>query len=117
MPGVQLEFQGVLVFPGQVGLGDGQIIAHQDADVTLRHVTEAWSLAGLVDLALLTKAFASTWLCQECSHCISNHFHILMKSYIRFCLYFKIYMLHVALLPPLYFFFVVIISCFLIARV
>ena len=64
-------------------------------------VTEAWlwSLPGLVDLALLTKAFASTWLCQECSHCISNHFHILMKSYMRFCLYFKIYMLHVALLP------------------
>ena len=37
VPGVQLDFQGVLVFPGQVGLGNGQIIAHQDADVTLRH--------------------------------------------------------------------------------
>ena len=39
VPGVQLEFQGVLVVPGQVqvGLGDGQIIAHKDADVTLRH--------------------------------------------------------------------------------
>ena len=59
MPGVQVEFQGVLRVLGQVGPGDGQIIANKDADVVTL-VTEAWlwSLAGLVGLADLDNGLA-----------------------------------------------------------